>query len=51
MRIRSCMHAIGARMLEMLINSDGGDYRGRRIEGERGQHYQFIEYREKKLLS
>jgi len=51
MRIRSCMHAIGARMLEMLINSDGGDYRGRRIEGERGQHYQFIEYREKKLLT
>jgi hypothetical protein len=31
MRIRSRMHAIGGRMLQAVINSDGGDYRGRRI--------------------
>lgn len=51
MRIRSRMHAIGGRMLEAVINSDGGDYRGRRIEADTGQCYEFIEYREKKLLT
>jgi hypothetical protein len=29
MDIRSRMHAIGRRLLESLINADGGDYRGR----------------------
>jgi hypothetical protein len=51
MRIRSRMHAIGGRMLQAVINSDGGDYRGRRIQAETGQCYEFIEYREKKLLT
>lgn len=51
MSIRSRMHAIGGRMLEALINSDGGDYRGRRIKGEAGQSYRFIDYREKQLLT
>jgi hypothetical protein len=51
MSIRSRMHAIGGRMLEALINSDGGDYRGRRIKAEAGQSYEFMEYREKKLLT
>jgi hypothetical protein len=51
MNIRSRMQAIGGRLLEALINADGGDYRGSRIEGENGHGYEFVEYRDKKLLT
>jgi hypothetical protein len=45
------MHGIGCSMLEMFVNADGGDYRGRTILCEDGHPYEFIEYRDKKLLT
>src|SRR3989304_10422868 len=48
--IRSLMHGIGCSMLEMLVNADGGDYRGNIFCAE-GQTYKFIDYRDKKLLT
>jgi len=49
--IRSSMHGIGCRMLEMLVNADGGDYHGSRIPCDKGHQYDFIEFRDKKLLT
>jgi hypothetical protein len=48
--IRSAMHGIGAIMLEELMNSDGGDYRGRMFS-EGGHYFEFKEYRDKKVLT
>ena len=45
------MHEIGGRMLEMLINADGGDYRGKSISCTQGHEYEFVEYREKNLFT
>jgi hypothetical protein len=45
------MHKIGGRMLETLMNADGGDYRGRTIACDKGHEYEFAGYREKKLLT
>lgn len=45
------MHAIGANMLETLLNVDGGGYRGAVIPCEQGHSAQFVDYREKKLLT
>lgn len=45
------MHEIGSKMLEGLINADGGDYQGRTIPGDKGEPYEFIGYRDKKLLT
>lgn len=45
------MHGIGRSMLEMFVNADGGDYRGRTIPCEKGHQYEFIEFRDKKLLT
>jgi len=45
------MHKIGGRMLETLINADGGDYRGRTIPCAKGHGYEFVESREKNLLT
>lgn len=50
MGIRSSMHGIGCSMLETLVNADGGDYRGS-IFYEKSQKYEFIEYRDKRLLT
>ena len=49
--IRTSMHGIGRRMLEMFVNADGGDYRGRTIPCENDHQYEFIEFRDKKLLT
>jgi hypothetical protein len=38
-------------MLERLVNADHGDYRGRTISSGAHQKYDFIEYRDKKLLT
>jgi hypothetical protein len=38
-------------LLERLINSDGGDYRGRTLRCEKGQVFEFKEYRDKELLT
>lgn len=51
MGIRSSMHKIGGRMLETLINADGGDYRGKSISCTKGHEYEFVEYRDKNLLT
>ena len=51
MSIRSTMHRIGGRMLETLLNADGGDYRGRTIPCGQGHQYEFVEYRNKDLLT
>jgi hypothetical protein len=45
------MHGVGGRMLEILVNADGGDYRGRTIPCDKGHQYEFLEYRDKKLLT
>lgn len=45
------MHGIGSKVLEMLINADGGDYHGRTISRDESQEFNFIEYREKQLLT
>ncbi len=44
------MHSIGCSVLEMLVNADGGDHRGN-ILCEEGHKYEFIDYRDKKLLT
>ncbi len=49
--IRASMHDIGRGMLEMLVNADGGDYRGRTIPCEKGHRHEFLEFRDKKLLT
>jgi hypothetical protein len=38
-------------LLERLINSDGGDYRGRTFRSEEGQMFEFKEYRDKEVLT
>ena len=49
--IRSSMHGIGCKILEMFVNSDGGGYSDRTIPCENGHSYEFIEFRDKKLLT
>lgn len=51
MSIRSSMHKIGGRMLETLLNADGGDYRGRTLPCGHGHTYEFVEYRDKNLIT
>lgn len=43
------MHNIGSKMLEKLLNSDGGDYKGRTIPCDKGHEYTFKEYRDKNI--
>lgn len=43
------MHRIGSSLLEKLLNSDGGDYKGRVIPCEKGHGYVFKEYRDKNV--
>jgi hypothetical protein len=45
------MHGIGRGILEMLVNADGGDYRGRTITEGEDHTYEFLEFRDKKLLT
>lgn len=49
--LRSSMHSMGSLMLEKLLNSDGGDYRGRTLPCERGHTGEFKEYRDKEVLT
>lgn len=51
MSIRTSMHRIGASMLAMLVNADGGGYQGRTISRGQGHPYEFIDYRDKELLT
>ena len=50
-QIRSSMHYVGSVMLEKLLNSDGGDYRGSTLPCDKGHVSEFKEYREKQLLT
>lgn len=45
------MHGIGCSILEMLVNADGGDYRGRTVSGGDDHQYEFLEFRDKRLLT
>lgn len=45
------MHHIGSIMLEKLLNADGGDYRGVSIPCANGHTYEFVEYRNKDVLT
>jgi hypothetical protein len=45
------MHQMGSVMLEKLINSDGGGYRGTTLPCEHGHVFEFKEYRDKKVLT
>jgi hypothetical protein len=49
--IRSAMHEVGSTVLEKLLNSDGGDYRGRTLPCEQGHVFEFKEYRDKEILT
>ena len=51
MSIRSSMHHIGCSMLEKLVNADDGGYQGSAIPFGEGHQYEFIDYRNKKLLT
>ena len=45
------MHGIGCKMLEILLNADGGGHRGSAISCDKGHTALFVDYREKKLLT
>jgi hypothetical protein len=47
--IRACMHELGGRLLEGVLNADRGDYRGSRIECGQGHEAEFVGYRDKRL--
>ena len=49
--IRSSMHRVGSVLLEELINVDGDGYQGSSITDEEGHKYEFVDYRERELLT
>ena len=49
--IRSSVQQMGGRVLEKLLNADGGGYRGSRIECGRGHQAEFAGYRSKDLVT
>ena len=51
MGIRSSMHRIGSVFLEHLLNADGGEYQGSTIPCGKGHEYEFMEYRDKEVLT
>jgi hypothetical protein len=51
MAIRASSHQIGGSLLEKLLNADGGGYRGVRTLCSKGHRAEFIEYRDKQLLT
>ena len=51
MAIRASSHQMGGRLLEKLLNWDGGGYHGVGIECGKGHRAQFIEYRDKQLIT
>jgi hypothetical protein len=51
MAIRSSVHRLGGSLLEKLLNADGGGYRGRRIECQAGHTAEFVDYRNKRLVT
>jgi hypothetical protein len=51
LHMRSSMHSVGSKLLERLVNSDGGDYRGRTLYSEGSEVFEFKEYRQKEVLT
>ena len=51
MSIRSGMHRVGGKLLEALINADGGGHRGAAIPCQKGHTAAFVDYREKNVLT
>lgn len=49
--IRAVSHRIGGRLLEKLLNADGGKYQGCSIPCGRGHRAHFVEFRNKELLT
>lgn len=45
------MHDIGSLILEKLLNADGGAYKGKHMQGEDGRVYEFVDYRNKEVLT
>ena len=45
------MHGMGRSMLEMFVNADGGDYRGKTVSDGEGHRYDFIGFRNKQLTT
>src|SRR3990170_1998629 len=51
MALRAAMHQLGGRVLEQLLNADGGGYRGARIPCGHGHHAEFVDHRRKQVLT
>lgn len=51
MAIRSAMHKAGGVCLGQVVNADGGGYRGATIGCGQGHEGEFIDYRQKQLLT
>jgi hypothetical protein len=51
MAIRAAMHQMGGVLLEKLLNSDGGGYRGARLDCSQGHPAEFVGYRGKQILT
>ncbi len=51
MAIRAASHRIGGRLLEKLLNADGGRYQGSYIPCGQGHRARFVEFRNKELLT
>ena len=51
MAIRASSHQMGGSLLKKLLNADGGGYRGVAMECGKGHRAEFIEYRDKQLLT
>ena len=51
MAIRATMHQMGGVLLEKLLNSDGGGYRGAQIACGQGHPAAFVGYRSKQILT
>ncbi len=51
MALRRTLHQVGGRLLEQLLNADGGGYRGAHLPCGQGHQATFVEYRRKELLT
>jgi hypothetical protein len=51
MAIRAAMHQLGGVLLEKLLNSDGGGYRGAHLDCGHGHAAEFVGYRRKQILT
>ena len=45
------MHGIGSILLEKILNAEGSDYRVRHVTRGNGCSYEFVDYRDKDVLT